>query len=568
MKLFYKIMNYLKTEILFLFLLFMGNLLNTSFCANSGNDTLAVIGTKAITVENFLKSYKDKLTRIGITDNGETRKGYLMNLVSDELLIAEAKVKGLDETVSAKIEYKRIKLQELLNAYTLKHISPLINVTDVDLKELFIKLNTKIKVSHLYAPTKEKADHLYNELIEGKKFEDITKENFKDPGLRNNGGSLGYISIDEMDPDFEEAAYSMKPGEISKPVKTVQGYSIIRVEDIKGNPLLTENEYLKAYDKLKAFARKRAFEEASKNYSKSLREKLDTKFDDALISKIFLSIQDNPLKNFIENPSVISSADLNKIIVTSAIGKWSLQTLIDEMSIVTQKQKKLIKTRENLEDFIAGIVNRKYIEKKALEEKLDKIPTYRQNVEYNFDTYLLTTIEDELKSQIKIPEDSVKAYYISNIYLFMTEPEVRLSSILLDGASSADSIKNLLENGAEFEELAKKYSIQTFTAEKGGDMGFFKKEDLDNLADEIFDLKIGQWTGPFIDVDKYAFIKCTDFKMPVTKSYEESKKEIEEMLTSFEWLKVREQYVDSLKKKIHLEIYPEKLYDLLLTTKN
>lgn len=124
-------------------------------------------------------------------------------------------------------------MQELLNAYTIKYISPTIVINESDLQDLFVKLNTKIKVSHLYAPTKEKADLLYKELKSGKGFEDLAKENFLDPELRKNGGSLGYISIDEMDPEFEIVAYSLRVGEISQPVKTVQGYSIIRVEDIK-----------------------------------------------------------------------------------------------------------------------------------------------------------------------------------------------------------------------------------------------------------------------------------------------------------------------------------------------
>ena len=107
-----------------------------SYCLNSNQDTLAVIDHKVISSSDFISSYKEKLTRIGLTDNGETRLGYLMSLVTDELLIAESKNKGYDKTETAKKEYKRICLQELLNAYTIKYISPTININENELRNM------------------------------------------------------------------------------------------------------------------------------------------------------------------------------------------------------------------------------------------------------------------------------------------------------------------------------------------------------------------------------------------------------------------------------------------------
>ena len=61
----------------------------------------------------------------------------------------------------------------------------------------------------------------------------LAKTSFNDPMLRDNGGSLGYFTVDEIDPAFEEAAFAPKIGELSQPVRTNDGYSIIRVDDRK-----------------------------------------------------------------------------------------------------------------------------------------------------------------------------------------------------------------------------------------------------------------------------------------------------------------------------------------------
>ena len=102
------------------------------------------------------------------------------------------------------------------------------------------------------------------------------------------------------------------------------------------------------------------------------------------------------------------------------------------------------------------------------------------------------------------------------------------------------------------------------TAENCGDMGFFNKSELDELADKVFTLKIGEWAGPFINQGKYVFLKCTDLKEPVTKSFEESKEEIEKTLVTFKWFKIKDNYMESLKSEISCKLFPKKLYEIKL----
>jgi parvulin-like peptidyl-prolyl isomerase len=78
----------------------------------------------------------------------------------------------------------------------------------------------------------------------GVSFKELAKQVFTDTTLRNNGGSLGYITWGYTDPSFESVAYSLKVGEVSRPVNTAQGYSIIKVDDRIEDPFTTETEFL------------------------------------------------------------------------------------------------------------------------------------------------------------------------------------------------------------------------------------------------------------------------------------------------------------------------------------
>jgi len=530
-------------------------------------DTLAVIGNKVISTTEFQKYYKDKLLRVGLTDNGDTRLKYLQNLIDDEVLITDAKKKGLDKSKSALIEYERIYTQELLNLFSEKIIEPSISIPEDDIRNMYLKMNTKIKVRHLYAGSKEEAEKLYTELKSGKTFEELAAVVFHDEKLMKSGGDLGYISVDEMDPNFEDAAFSLNVGEISQPVKTVTGYSIIKVEDRKQNPFVVESEYLKAHDRIKAFVRKRKYEEAAKKFTYRQKEELQIKFNKNLLKEIYSSLQSAKEKNLSEPTSSFYQKNRNAILTTTVAGNWNIKRVVSELRTTPEEQRKWIHSVTDLEDFISGLIIRKNMMRKAIAIGLDTSAMLKDKVDFNFNTYLLRQNENQLRATLIIPKDSIKMYYTQNSDRFMKEAEVRLSSVLVDTKSLADSITILLSGGTSFEKIAKENSIQTVTAKNGGDMGFFRRDDLGNLRDKVSELKPGEWLGPVSDDGKYLFLKCTELKNSGIRNFSEVSGEIEQTLMTLQWNKFRTEYVTSLKKEIHVHVFPEKLHALNLLTR-
>lgn len=79
----------------------------------------------------------------------------------------------------------------------------------------------------------EKAKAIRARLDKGESFEKVAKETSADPGSAAGGGDLGFFPRGRMVKPFEDAAFSLKPGETSEPVKSDFGYHIIRVEERK-----------------------------------------------------------------------------------------------------------------------------------------------------------------------------------------------------------------------------------------------------------------------------------------------------------------------------------------------
>ena len=65
----------------------------------------------------------------------------------------------------------------------------------------------------------------------GRDFAQLAKEHSKDPGSKDQGGELGFFTRGQMVPQFEEAAFKLKKGEVGEPFESQFGWHIVRVDD-------------------------------------------------------------------------------------------------------------------------------------------------------------------------------------------------------------------------------------------------------------------------------------------------------------------------------------------------
>ncbi len=70
-------------------------------------------------------------------------------------------------------------------------------------------------------------------ITKGEDFAEMAKEYSEDPTTRKNGGDLGWLKKGTTQKPFDEALFALKPGEISEPVKTEQGWHLIKVLEKK-----------------------------------------------------------------------------------------------------------------------------------------------------------------------------------------------------------------------------------------------------------------------------------------------------------------------------------------------
>lgn len=127
-----------------------------------------------------------------------------------------------------------------------------------------ILLKTADKPKDEIPKIKEKAEALLKQVKGGADFADLAKKNSEDPGSAAKGGDLDWISRGQTVKNFEESAFSLKPGETSNLITTEYGFHIIQVlekqearvkpfEEVK-DELANERKKQMVYDRMQTSA--------------------------------------------------------------------------------------------------------------------------------------------------------------------------------------------------------------------------------------------------------------------------------------------------------------------------
>ena len=144
---------------------------------------------------------------------------------------ADAK-KYYDENLQRFKYPEQVKASHILITANRKDLEELIKAENEG-KELS-EADLKAKVDERIKEKKAKAEEILKEVKKDpSQFAKIAKEKSEDPGSAQNGGDLGFFAKGRMVPEFEKAAFNLKPNSVSDIVQTNFGYHIIYVTDRK-----------------------------------------------------------------------------------------------------------------------------------------------------------------------------------------------------------------------------------------------------------------------------------------------------------------------------------------------
>jgi peptidyl-prolyl cis-trans isomerase C len=248
----------------------VASILLSILCATSQSEakTVAKVNNTEITDDDLAIASEDLAAGLPADADDADKRTYIIDYLIDLKLVAlKAEADKLTDTADFKRHmdyYKEKVLMETLFTKIAKDAS-----TDDALHKVYDeaaktqKPEVEIKARHILVTTKEEAEAAIKRIKAGEDFAKVADEISKDPGSK--GGDLGWFTKDKMVPEFANAAFSMKTGEISQPVQSQFGWHVIKVEDQR-------NKVFPAFDQIKDQISRYVIQKAQADLITKLRE--------------------------------------------------------------------------------------------------------------------------------------------------------------------------------------------------------------------------------------------------------------------------------------------------------
>ncbi len=559
------------------FLVALVGLLGLVSCGMSP-DTVAEVGDLKITQEEYkdvLSRRFPKLKEFTTVDLKEKRV-VLNQLINGVLKINAALDAGLDEDPEINYKYNRrrtrITTDRLFERIIIDSLVP-----EEEIREAFNKRKEQLKVSHILIGfnssevKNEKRDgrNAYKLALEiaqkarkGQSFEQLAVKYSDDPSAKTNKGMLGFFTWGDMVPAFQDAAYGLKKGEISDPVLTRYGYHVILLHERRPNKGWKES----LYEPQKREIKRSLFRKYNEVGMKRWESIVEKEKEDYHFKRINSAIKEfNAIARELDKGPGLTpenfSADQRDIVLV----KWDGGSLKSEELILAYGNK--------MERYKNGLLNLARLTKEvdargeaklvgdmAVRLGIDKEPDLARNLRLYRESLLARKIEEkEVKDKITLDKDSLRAYYDAHPSEFELPAEIEIYHIYCESEAKAQKVYQKARAGADFKELAKRYSDDKFYAKRGGYAGFKTRNGMKGVSEVAFEHGPNALIKPVPYREGWVVIKTGPKKERVLRSFEDAYNQIRVKYKQLQLRKLRAAWMEKLKNRYTVKINEELL---------
>ncbi|MFP4465790.1 MAG: peptidylprolyl isomerase [Candidatus Goldiibacteriota bacterium] len=201
-------------------------------------------------------------------------------------------------------------------------------------------------------------------------------------------------------------------------------------------------------------------------------------------------------------------------------------------------------------ELLEYIFNKKLMALEAERQGYNKKKELRYRYEWDYDEILSHAYYNEnVEEKSKVTDAEAKEYYNKNKEDFI---EIKAQHILVKNSALARNIYKSLLAGRDFENAAEKYSEDSTTRTKGGDVGYFTKGVMvKEFEDTAFSLGVDEISEPVQTVYGYHIIRINDKK---EISFSDSKDRIIKIIENKKKKEIFEDVIERLRKKYDVNI--------------
>lgn len=249
-----------------------------------------------------------------------------------------------------------------------------------------------------------------------------------------------------------------------------------------------------------------------------------------------------------ENGKVLATIDKDQI---------TMDEFNKELDKIPMNMKMAVATESGKKSFLDNLIIKKLLLRESIKDKTEDSKEFQTRL-LDIKTQLLieSLLKKKIASDSQLSDVEAKKYYDENKDKFKKEREINTRHILLKTEEEAKQIKEKLQNGEDFIELAKKFSIDPNAKTTGGEIGFQPKGSiLPEYEEAAFKLnRIGQVSGIVKSQYGYHIIRLEGTKPPTFVAFDEVKDFIKQQMAQEKQKELVQKYIEDLKKSAKITI--------------
>ncbi|UCE24484.1 MAG: peptidylprolyl isomerase [Candidatus Zixiibacteriota bacterium] len=539
-------------------------------CGKSGDRTIATVGDYKITADEFNEFFNQiRMTFATGEEEYNKRREILDSMIVTRLLIQGAyelnidKLEDLAHTVAANRD------RFLISALYQKHIADEAQPTDAEMQDFYNNLEYRIRVSHIVVRDQDTAQALFERVKNGENFEQLAFEYSIDPDAKRNKGDLGYLLWGATVDEFQQAAFSMQPGEVSPPVKSRYGHHIIKVVDKQLNETRSDFESMKESLKNQLLRRKAMI--LLEEYFDLLKAKYPIAIDTATCQYILHKREQlyppQLLATLPRNDFDIDALDRNEkelVLATWGTGQISLVEYLTQLKNLPPDLRPEFDNYDSLVTIVFEMKKTQFLTGEALAEGMDQDENYIRSMKMFKEFNMADIMKNDSIQGAPPPDDAaLRTFYEENIADYTTPPKIHVHEILLSDELTAQKLAKEIKSFNTFKERAAQLTERPGKRSRWGDLGVIEERWYPEIFEAAEKVGVGQIGGPVMTMGKYSIFYVVEKVEPEIKDFLDVKRKISDRVIFEQKNQAIQTWIDERLKATEVDVDEDALWSTI-----
>ncbi len=529
---------------------------------------VARAGERQVSLASFKRAYLPVVLYGDKFDSPETRLQTLQYLINQKLLAQAGEAAGFDTLSQVKAAHAAAERKALARQmYQTWVREKLPEITPGEIETGLERSRRDLLIRHLFAPSKQIADSLYD-LLEGgqESFHTLAQDIYQDTTLSRNGGLLGWMGFGDLDESLEDVAYGLKPGVPSRPVESQYGWHILEVDDWQQSLFASESDL----ERDRALVARRIGERREKEYAKTILNNFmhgqQIQFNRPVAREVWPKVIAHlqPPGGELEGGNRWQGPEFGAMLQdVQTLREETLVTVNGEPWTVARVLRRLPELNRqhlsgNLYVATSYLIRDDLIAREARKMGLDKLSEVQDEIQDSQDFLLAQVYTAAVADTIRFTSAARKAHYEKyKLERYHAPDSIRVTEIHVPERVTAETLLRQVRQGQDFELLQDQYD----EPEPDRENWYWQRTHWPEVYSALIRIAVGAWAGPLPVGEGWSIFQVEERRRwPLP--YETVEKQIATEMEQQRFSTTRDILIPGLRERYTVESYPDELAEL------